>query len=138
MLPTPYQLAKRAVLALAPWLVDLLPYRLRRRRNFIIISHPRSGSNFLRDALNVHPDTFEFGELFHPNPLVSIYPKRILWKDQLLEEDIVPLMDAVARQRRVVVPGFTLFSRAKGHGAGPSTRASARGSSRFSSLGVSS
>lgn len=81
----------------------------------MIVSHPRSGSNFLRDALNSHPDAFEFGETFHGNPAVSIYPAQVLGKGQLPFEDLDSLMDKLAAERQVEATGFTLFSQAKGH-----------------------
>lgn len=111
----PKQPVKGAIVAPAPWYADLVPYWLRWRRKFIVVSHPRSGSNFLRDGLNAHPDIFEFGEAFHANPLVSIYPGQILGEKQLPVEHINQLMDALARQKQIVAPGFTLFSQAKGH-----------------------
>jgi LPS sulfotransferase NodH len=81
----------------------------------MIVSHPRSGSNFLRDALNSHPHAFEFGETFHGNPAVSIYPEQLLGKGQLTFEDLDSLMDRIAADRQVEATGFTLFSQAKGH-----------------------
>ncbi|MCQ1551178.1 MAG: sulfotransferase [Candidatus Accumulibacter phosphatis] len=113
-------LKKPATAIPVPWYVQLLPYRLRRRwlvgsKRFVIVSHPRSGSNFLRDALNSHPDAFEFGEAFHGNPAVSIYPAQVLGKGQLPYEDLDSLMDKLATERQVEATGFALFSQAKGH-----------------------
>lgn len=112
---SPKHVLKGAVVSPAPWYGGLVPHRLRRRRNFIIVTHPRSGSNYLRDALNAHPDVFEFGEAFCANPLISIYPREILGKDRLAVEDVDQLMDVLARQERIVAPGFSLFSPAQGH-----------------------
>lgn len=69
----------------------------------------------MRDALNSHPDVFEFGEVFHGNPEVSIYPAQILGKNQLPFDDLDLLMDKLASERQVEATGFTLFSAAKGH-----------------------
>jgi LPS sulfotransferase NodH len=112
---SPKKPVRGAVVTPAPWYAGLVPYRLRRRTKFVVVSHPRSGSNFLRHALNAHPDVFEFGEPFHANPLVSVHPRRILGKDQLPEEDVGCLVDALAREKRIVAAGFSLFSRAHGH-----------------------
>lgn len=112
---SPKQVLKGVIVDPAPWYADLIPQRFRPRKNFIIITHPRSGSNFLRDALNAHPDVFEFGEAFHNNPLISIYPKEVLGKDRLAVEDLDQLMDALAQEERIVAPGFSLFSQAQGH-----------------------
>lgn len=102
-----------------PWYLHLLPYLVQRQfigtKKFIIFSHPRSGSNFLRDALVSHPDAFEFGEVFHNNSLVSIYPARVLGKDQLAIEDIDLLMKKLAFETQAEAIGFSLFSQAKGH-----------------------
>lgn len=120
MLGVPSPLKKPGTAIAVPWYIRLLPYRLRRSyvigtKRFVIFSHPRSGSNFLRDALNSHPDAFEFGEAFHGNPAVSIYPAQILGKNQLPFEDLDLLMDKLALERQVEATGFTLFSAAKGH-----------------------
>jgi LPS sulfotransferase NodH len=106
---------KPAVMSPAPWYGILVPHRLRPRRNFVVVTHPRSGSNYLRDALNGHPDVFDIGELFHANPLISVHPKEILGKDRLSLDDVDPLLDALAQRERIVAPGFSLFSRAQGH-----------------------
>lgn len=36
----------------------------------VVVSHPRSGSNFLREILNQHPNIYHAGEVFHGNPAI--------------------------------------------------------------------
>ena len=99
-----------------------------------VVSHPRSGSNFLRDILNQHPDIYMAGEAFHTDPLVrrQAYDRANTFrpmdqvpagasfssaeKEQQIGLDTIDhFLDRCGRITGRPVLGVTVFSRARGH-----------------------
>jgi len=98
----------------------MLPACLRRRcliggTQFVIVSHPRSGSNFLRDILNQHPRVFEAGEPFHANFAVATHQSEVLKQERLSLDNVERCLTNVAASESVEAIGFTLFNQTSGH-----------------------
>lgn len=121
VIPPKYQtIAEHKSVALLPGHLKTLPKGLYRRQitaitKFIIVSHPRSGSNFLRDILNQHPHLIECGELFHNNPLCNFYSAEVLGKTRPALGDMDWLLTNAATSGGIKTAGFTLFNRTSGH-----------------------
>lgn len=86
---------------------------------FIIFSHPRSGSNFLRDILNQHPRMLELGELLHSDlairRLIPGLEFSALRENLYCLDDVYQFLMHSAETKRVSAIGFTLFSHFSGH-----------------------
>lgn len=100
---------------------------------FTIISHPRSGSNFLRDILNQHPQVLEVGEFLHQNSVVSLealeqivldtqqgelsqqdsnastYLPKFSENNRTNFDDVAQCLKRLAKHKKAKTVGFTLF-----------------------------
>ena len=76
---------------------------------FIVLAHPRSGSQLLVNALGQHPDVRCYGELFHPRPEVRALHHRLddgrSWREG---DDAGEFLASVFAAPRPAV-GFKLF-----------------------------
>jgi LPS sulfotransferase NodH len=103
----------RRCIAMVP--ASLRGYRSIGTKRFFILSHPRSGSNFLRNVINQHPRVNEAGEPFHINPAVAVLPSVFLGKELLCLDDLDRCLTNVAAKKRVEAIGFTLFNQTSSH-----------------------
>lgn len=85
------------------------------RKSFVIISHPRSGTNFLRSILNQHGNICATGEPFHYNPNIGFYSRKFLRKKLLSPEDVGEYVAKFADAKRVEAVAFMVFNKGSGH-----------------------
>jgi len=107
----------------------------RRPNGVVVVAHPRSGTNFLRETLNQHPCVYLAGEAFHTDPVI----RRLMFQladafqavepgfpglgghepaeDRQMGLDTVEwLLDRCRRATARETIGLTVFSQAMGHG----------------------
>jgi hypothetical protein len=141
MLPTPIRSCLRTVKQVVKAQMDEWPiFDPKGVNHFVIISHPRSGSNFFRDILNQHPDVLEVGEYLHRDPVVSletlndvIFKNRQRDPNSSLSEylppcddsghlldlsDVGPCLDKLAGIKHAKKVGFALFPQVFSHQLG--------------------
>ena len=97
----------------APRLVFFRRHRSKTTR-FVIVSHPRSGTNFLRDILNQQPKVFEAAEMFHTMPNVCS-PREYLGKERLTLDDLDLYFTNLAVAKKLEAVGLTIFDKASCH-----------------------
>lgn len=85
------------------------------KKSFVIISHPRSGTNFLRSILNQHDNICATGEPFHCNPKIGFYSRKFLRKKLLSPDDVGSYLTKIADVKRVDAVAFTVFNKESGH-----------------------
>ena len=85
---------------------------------FVVVSHPRSGTKFLRGILDRHPDIRETGEMFHSNPKVietshSLF--ECLGGERLVVDNVGRFLSQFTSTHTEPIVGVTVFNRTSGH-----------------------